>query len=257
MTDYRTLLAEIAECNLVLYGEDDAVEPFTPASEPEVVAVEARLGCRLPPSYREFALVANGCPKLGLSFGGLWPIERIDWFARISPEWIENWQAGSSATDDEEGALPDVSEEEHLATPDDPVRFRAAYLPELLQIGPDWDGAVYLLNPNVVSPSGEWEAWSFATWYPGAARSSSFRELVESDHRELRREVHLQSLEVDEDLILGTALPRLRAEIARGTDPRTAVSRYIDAASNDEMFLAWTRRRHPFNALLKELGYQP
>src|SRR5262249_28866812 len=35
-----------------------------------------------------------------------------------------------------------------------------------------------LLNPMVVWPDGEWEAWFFANWLPGAARYPSFADWI-------------------------------------------------------------------------------
>src|SRR6266487_6976092 len=43
----------------------DAWLGFAPASADEVAAAEARLGCSLPPSLREFLLVTNGWRHAG------------------------------------------------------------------------------------------------------------------------------------------------------------------------------------------------
>lgn len=40
-------------------------------------------------------------------------------------------------------------------------------------------GQVWLLNPHVVGPDGEWEAWDFASWHPGEVRYRSFWDLME------------------------------------------------------------------------------
>jgi len=42
------------------------------------------------------------------------------------------------------------------------------------------DSAVYLLNPQVISADGEWEAWFFANWLPRAHRYRSFQEMMEA-----------------------------------------------------------------------------
>ncbi|HEY3110361.1 MAG TPA: hypothetical protein VGL23_16490 [Chloroflexota bacterium] len=34
----------------------------------------------------------------------------------------------------------------------------------------------------MVTPEGEWEAWFFANWYPGASRYRSFWELMQAEH---------------------------------------------------------------------------
>ena len=49
------------------------------------------------------------------------------------------------------------------------------------------DSAIYLLNPKVVTPDGEWEAWFFANWLPGAARYRSFVELMQAEYRSFRQ----------------------------------------------------------------------
>lgn len=43
------------------------------------------------------------------------------------------------------------------------------------------DAAIYLLNPEIIDENGEWEAWFFADWLPGADRYPSFRSLMESE----------------------------------------------------------------------------
>ena len=37
---------------------------------------------------------------------------------------------------------------------------------------------ILLINPARINAEGEWEAWDFATWYPGAYRYRSFDDLV-------------------------------------------------------------------------------
>lgn len=44
------------------------------------------------------------------------------------------------------------------------------------------DSAIYLLNPLAISPEGEWEAWFFANWNPGAVRYRSFWELILAEY---------------------------------------------------------------------------
>jgi hypothetical protein len=47
----------------------------------------------------------------------------------------------------------------------------------------DWgDSAICLLNPQVVTPEGDWEAWFFANWLPGANRYRSFWELMQAEY---------------------------------------------------------------------------
>ncbi len=44
------------------------------------------------------------------------------------------------------------------------------------------DSMIYVLNPLVVASDGEWEAWRFAHWIPGAERFPSFELLMRAEH---------------------------------------------------------------------------
>ena len=65
----------------------------------------------------------------------------------------------------------------------DPITLRVEYLQTALQISDVGDSSIYLLNPQVVTEEGEWEAWFFANWLPGAARYRSFQELMKEEYR--------------------------------------------------------------------------
>lgn len=69
----------------------------------------------------------------------------------------------------------------------DPVLFCVEYLQSMLEISEEGDSAIYLLNPNVVTPGGEWEAWFFANWLPGANRYRSFWEMMQAEHQAFLR----------------------------------------------------------------------
>ena len=64
----------------------------------------------------------------------------------------------------------------------DPVLARWEYLEDALEISPVGDSAIYLLNPRVIFEDGEWEAWFFANWLPGANRYRSFWEMMLTEH---------------------------------------------------------------------------
>lgn len=87
---------------------------------------------------------------------------------------------------------PDLSVEKHLVYGDeqDPAAFRLAYLQAALQLGEVSDGAVFLLNPEVQTSDGEWEAWIFANWFPGARRYPTFGHLMESVLQGLESQRH-------------------------------------------------------------------
>ena len=157
MVDLRTLLTDISREQLansriaetVLEGKAAAGWLGEPgATEAEIIAAEQRLGIRLPPSYRAFLAETNGFDHIGSFIYRIYSAAEIDWFRVRNQDWIEAYQIGD-----------DSSPEEHLAHPEDSVRFRAAYLSSCLQISEEGDSAVVLLNPEVVNGEGEWEAW--------------------------------------------------------------------------------------------------
>jgi hypothetical protein len=65
--------------------------------------------------------------------------------------------------------------------------IRPEYVDGALQIGDSDDNGIYLLNPKIVAPDGEWEAWHLAPFYPGASRFRSFAEMIRQERSELRR----------------------------------------------------------------------
>jgi cell wall assembly regulator SMI1 len=184
MTDFRTLLTDINHEQLA----DPEIATVTPdhkiaagwlgesgATEAEIALAEQRIGVRLPPSYRTFLTESNGFYDIGPFIYRLYSAAEIDWFRVRNQDWIDAYQIGD-----------DISPEEHLANPKDCVRFRTAYLSSCLQISEEGDSAVVLLNPEVVNDEGEWEAWFFANWNPGATRYPSFRAYVESELESIR-----------------------------------------------------------------------
>ena len=80
--------------------------------------------------------------------------------------------------------LPSISDEEHRRYGDkqDCVVFDARHLSTAIQVSEVGDG-VLLLSPAVLTADGEWEAWLFATWLPGAARFSSWWDLLNDEYR--------------------------------------------------------------------------
>jgi hypothetical protein len=146
------------------------------AIETEITSAEQRLGIQLPPSYRAFLTETNGFDHIGPFIYRLYNATEIDWFRVRNQDWIDAYQIGD-----------DISPEEHLANPDDCVRFRTAYLSSCLQISEEGDSAVVLLNSEVVNDEGERETWFFANWNPGATRYPSFRAYVGSELESLRQ----------------------------------------------------------------------
>jgi hypothetical protein len=144
------------------------------ASAEQLAQAERRLGASLPESYRTFLEATNGCFTGGGFVYELWPVESIDWFQKLEPQWVEAYTGPHLPN------APTVSDEKYCVydATEDPAYLRVEYLTTALQISPTGDSAVYLLNPRVVAEDGEWEAWFFANWLPGATRYRSFVEMI-------------------------------------------------------------------------------
>ncbi|HSI12870.1 MAG TPA: SMI1/KNR4 family protein [Chthoniobacter sp.] len=158
---------------------------FAPAGEEEIAAAEARLGTQFPPSYRSFLRVSNGWRNASASIWKMWPGWQIAWFKERNQEWIDAYLEPAL----EEPRPQPLSDAEYLVYGDeqDTVRYREEYLQTALEISDRGDDAILLLNPRTVTAEGEWEAWVFANWYPGAVRYRSFREMMEGERNGFRK----------------------------------------------------------------------
>src|SRR5262245_21740975 len=68
---------------------------FPGANEEEIAELEARLGTRLPPSYRSFLAVTNGWHHVGGFIERLWSTDKVAWFReRHRDDWITPWIEG-------------------------------------------------------------------------------------------------------------------------------------------------------------------
>ena len=191
ITDWRPFLEkwsrELIEAGAYPQLAREVVESgwlgFPGATAEQLDVAEARLGVTLPPSYREFLTVTNGWRQTGTSIWRMWSTEEIDWFRARNADWIDAYVNPF-------GGLEGLSltDEEYLVygKSQDSVRFRVEYLESALEISDEGDSAIYLLNPEVVTADGEWEAWFFANWLPGASRYRSFAELMEAEYRTFR-----------------------------------------------------------------------
>jgi hypothetical protein len=108
---------------------------YSGATEASLQAAEQRLGRRLPPSYRQFLQVSNGWRDDWLA--PFLPIEQVDHFWSRDADFAQMWeQEGAEALGD-----------------------RTAELEGSIQISERGEHFLCLLNPAVVTPAGEWEAW--------------------------------------------------------------------------------------------------
>jgi hypothetical protein len=151
------------------------------ATEEQLAAAEARLGMTFPPSYRAFLKVTNGWRLTSPFIYKLWSTEEIEWFSVRNQFWIDAYTKPASG----KSPMPLVSDEEYFFYGEDGAAgedFKPEHLQGALEISDIGDSAIYLLNPQVVTPEGEWEAWFFANWNPGATRYRSFWNLMQAEY---------------------------------------------------------------------------
>ncbi|MFE9558817.1 hypothetical protein ACFYMW_37330 [Streptomyces sp. NPDC006692] len=102
----------------------------------------------------------------------------------MDPELITAWTQGYRDSER-------VSDEEYFlyGEDQDPTTLHPEYLPHTLKISHTPNATdVYLLNPCVLTPDGEWEAWYLAHWLPGAVRYPSFWHLMNSEYKDFHDE---------------------------------------------------------------------
>lgn len=216
-----------------------------PATAAAIEALERRLGAALPPSYRSFLAVTDGCsakPGWGivdpggtpLDHVGMLPSAAVGWTRDLTPDLAPAYDGDSDPADDPD-AEPDQPDEIYYdySLDHDCVAFRTGHLAGTLQVACfDW-GETVLLNPAHVEPDGEWEAWTFGNSYPGAFRYRSFATLLAEDLA--RREARLSE---PTSPARSAEWQRLQAERFRvaelsGTDYWASVA--VDPAAPDEM----------------------
>ncbi|MGC9505182.1 SMI1/KNR4 family protein [Baaleninema sp.] len=164
---------------------------FPGATEAEILQAETRLGTRLPTSYREFLKVSNGWRRTTPFIDRLWSMENIEWFRVRHRAWIEAFVArdrrrqNNRTTGNNSFPIPSVPDETYLVYGDeqDCSQLRVEYLHTALEISRKGESAIYLLNPEIVTADGEWEAWFFSDLLPGADRYLSFRDMMQAEYR--------------------------------------------------------------------------
>lgn len=156
------------------------------ATAEQIACAEARLGTALPPSYRAFLMASNGWRHAGAFVHKLWSSTEIGWLVTRHRASIDAWMEGEHPHG-EPIAIPD---ERYFVYGEgqDPVTMRSEYLERALDLSEEYGGnGIYLLNPQVVTPDGEWEAWFWAAWLPGANRCRSFQEMMVAERESFRR----------------------------------------------------------------------
>ena len=215
MIDWQTLLSpwsrELMKTELAKCIEPAPESPdwlgFPPATPSDIDELEHRLGVMLPPSYKAFLQVSNGWLRTTTFIGRIRPTTEVDWFRVENEQWGKVYsESGSDWEDKKYYAYGDDGAQDH----------RAAHMSSLLQIS-DVDDGVYLLNPKAVTPDGEWEAWFFANWIPGAIRYPSFAHLMLHEYRTFARLARGEDVVHDLPLLTNPppAVPRVPAKRTR------------------------------------------
>lgn len=159
------------------------------ASKQEILATENRLGQALPPSYKRFLMVSNGWSVAGQFVDRMCSAAEVGWLIDQRPDLIAGEAEGRRiyAQTYPNAPLDDVTDAEYLryGPNQEPYTYRSAYLKTALAISDMGDGALFLLNPRIVLPSGEWEAWFFAHWLPGARRYEPFEKMMVEEYQSL------------------------------------------------------------------------
>lgn len=162
---------------------------YPSATDAEIAQAESRLNTIFPPSYRAFLKVSNGWRKTTPFIDRLWSTEELEWFATRHTDWIEDFirRYGDRTPENDSSDLSYwiYGEEQDCRT------LRSQFLYSTLEISQKGDSSIYLLNPQVIAADGEWEAWFFGNWLPGADRYRSFEELMKAEYQnflELRGE---------------------------------------------------------------------
>lgn len=161
--------------------------PAAPSSA--LSALEARLGVRLPPSYRSFLLASDGARIPSDTINRFLSVNEVQWFVEKYAEWAKAVQ------EEDEMDATDAEYFNYVPVRQTTLHKRSRYLRSALLVSsnePDYE-AVYLLNPEVIDERGEWEAWFFANWMPGAQRFPSFAELVAVVRRQTIEDLKEQS----------------------------------------------------------------
>ena len=161
---------------------------YSGATDADIAATEARLGMDLPPSYRSFLKYSNGWMLMPTS-AALWSTHKIVWFADSSQDIIDIWTQEDNLTHTASFTFRRLTDEEYLVYGEGQHVFpiRGKYLQTSLEISDLGDSAIYLLNPQIITQEGEWEAWMFATWLPGARRYRSFWDLMQAEYERFIR----------------------------------------------------------------------
>ena len=106
------------------------------------------------------------------------PVSQVDWLESDAPELLDGL-----SPEDGDDLMQNYPSAQYFSYDGRPI-FDCDHFRQSLVIADPipGDSMIYVLNPLVVAPDGEWEAWRFANWIPGAERFPSFELLMRAEH---------------------------------------------------------------------------
>ncbi|MEU6132783.1 SMI1/KNR4 family protein [Saccharopolyspora sp. NPDC047091] len=125
-----------------------------PATEDAVQAAEERLGCALPPSFRNFLLVSDGWSESGDELHGLFRLDGVGRFEDLRAELMDAWADLDFFADE------------------------LAVLRRSLLIADHEDGVYWVLSPDSGDADGGWTACVWDTADGAPAKYRTFGDLV-------------------------------------------------------------------------------
>lgn len=205
---WRSYLAEYSATILRVADEEELSEVgdeqraagwlgFEGADEESVLALEERLGTRLPPSYRAFLGASDGWLNISPFMWRMRSAKAVGWLREAD---YETWRVIRGGEGDDW---------------DD-----TAFMDRALLISEEGDAQHWLLDPADVSEDGEWAAYIWASWYPALGdRHASFAELVAEERTgfedQAAPEVRTARPESAEELVAEGRAQALRGEVRK------------------------------------------
>ncbi|WEV28962.1 SMI1/KNR4 family protein [Streptomyces sp. 71268] len=169
-----------------------------PATEEQIVALEQRLGRRLPPSYREFLKVTDGWRHAG---GFVWLLA-----GTVDAHWHEN-----------ESELAEIFAEGLDEDADHDQRYEVDIWHRGLQLDVESDVVYVLMDPEEVDEDGEWTVYTWASWRGDPPQPhGNFWDFMQDMYREFHS---LRSGDGDE------AAPEFANDTTRRLDDQVAAAR--------------------------------
>ncbi|GAA0968433.1 MULTISPECIES: SMI1/KNR4 family protein [Streptomyces violaceusniger group] len=205
---WRSYLAEYSATILRVADEDELSEVddeqraagwlgFEGADEESVLALEERLGTRLPPSYRTFLGASDGWLNISPFMWRMRPAKTVGWLREADPETWSVIRGGEGEDWDD-----------------------TAFMDRALLVSEEGDAQHWLLDPADVSEDGEWAAYIWASWYPALGdRHASFAELVVEERKGFEgraaHEARMGRPGTAEDLVAEGRAQALRGEVRK------------------------------------------